>query len=268
MRLFFCQMEAVDKAPSTVVSVPLSYKPQDVSSFPVRLRLVPVFGRDLGNAGLWNQFEFCKAMIKVSTSWIVREVLYYQTSLSQHVATAFVESPDGKFRGARAAPQKPVDATDEPDWSMFEDPLLAPSFSSAKNPREATLEEPGASEKHVELQPKGKVLSDAGSLEGSDFSDCEEDGWAAAEHDGQGHVQEAASVSGEESEKEVPMKPRDLVDVGKFQGGQAGKDRAARTDATDFDLVNKALQPRHVQQSHIGPTPTFQVTINLTLARV
>ena len=225
----------MDKAASQLVTELLSYKSQDVSSFPLRLKLVQVIGRDLGHAGLWNQYEFCKAMIKISACWTVREILYHQSSLSDHIATDFAESLDGEIRGAKAkaGPRIPVEPSDGGlDWSIFEDSLLLPGLIRASKAAEPMNKEPKAKSK----QP------DEGLSEVSELSACEEDGWAAAEHDGHGYGAMGASASSEESEKELPMKPRDLIKG--ILESKAGKDRAARTDATDFDLVTKALQPR------------------------
>ena len=247
----------MDKAASPLVTELLSYKSQDVSSFPLRLKLVQVIGRDLGHAGLWNQYEFCKAMIKISASWTVREVLYHQSSLSDHVATAFAESLDGKISGAKAKaePRRPAEASDGGlDWSIFEDPLLLPGFSSSSKAAEPMSKEPKTTSK-----TKTKIHDDhEGLSEVSELSACEEDGWEAAEHDGRGYGAMGASASSEESEKELAMKPRDLVKgVQAFQESKTGKDRAARTDATDFDLVTRALQPRPPTPILTSPVLTF-----------
>ena len=73
-------MRAVDKTASKLMSVPCAYKPTDVKTFPLKLTLEPVPGRDVGNAGIWNQYEFASAMMKVSVSWLVNEVEYHQIS--------------------------------------------------------------------------------------------------------------------------------------------------------------------------------------------
>ncbi len=224
LRQFFCQLTVAERTAAATVAVPVSYKPLDVSRFPLVLKLVPVPNDDLGSAGVWNQYEFCKAMLSVSLTWDVRELSYHQSSLSEHVAVGYEKEGEDKIKGKRM-PQQQAASSNEPDWSLFQDPL----FLAMGNARQAHPPESRAGPVREDL-PKHAESAEAYSELGSDHSNFGDEEVFGFRH-------EEGGVTASDSEDDAPRQQKSAKSSAQGQ-------RAPKTDATDFDLVAQALAPR------------------------
>ena len=211
----------IDEAPDA-----LPRYTQGVAKFPVRLQLTKAPRKCVGQAGLYNHFEFLKALILISDGlcnvWHVQELLWAQDSLCDHHAMG-PQKDLGKPK-VRADASKAA-SLQQPDVFMFDDPFL----------KQGTAASAGAADKSVSKEGESKVL-DASDHDSDvytdacpvDLSDIEEE-----------EIKQAGSASGSGGRGAAAV-PR--ADVGEERGPQV------KTYATDFPLVRKALGSRRPGQ--------------------
>ena len=231
LRLFFVQLVVPDKEPVPSVGAIKAFKPGAAAIFPYMLKLAHAPSADLGGAGVWNQFEFAKIMLGISGAWAVSHLEVHQTTLVDFAVSGAVKEEKCASKASRAAAQEAEKKKkSEPDWAFFEAALL--------------LDDPVAQQ--AGPGKNGAAQDGQSEAEESELSDFDDDG-------GLDTLSEPEGGQGDRAESAVLVKSNE----GQSSAVQGGRDRkasdiagrAAKTDATDFDLIRSSLHPRQDKPS-------------------
>ena len=212
---FFCPLKLEGHAAVPCAGPLLRYQSSGLA-FPLHLELQKAAG-PVGGIGLWNQYEFLKLVLAAGdqhdSTWLVKELVWEQTSMAKHHVTDWAEvSQPVQAKATKAHVQKAADIAAE--YDMFDCPFMT---SAAAGPA-----------------PKGKEQAKESDSELEDVNDAD-----LADH-GLHDMLELLGIQAQEQLEETG-EPKEAPAPRKVASGQV------KTVATDPVLVMRALGRRPEQ---------------------
>ena len=222
------------------------FKPPD--KWPLQLVLSRVRqGADIGNTGMFNQFEFFSILLDISRqkvdAWTVRTLECVQQSLGKHTALHISHDHGAaKAPAASSSASKPAD-----DWSFFDSALLQPAAKAVhvrKNPDEGDIDQ----------------LSEF-DFDGAEEADLLDMFLEAMEEKGQPDPNPNKRKLADAVEAEAKDDAKAPSEAGSVRSVRSGQ---VKTIATEMTLVQEALQEIGRRFLHLFRNPHVHFAWPLT----